>query len=611
MKRFISILLAGLALVSVSCKKEQGGDEPTPVVPSRFSLNVNIIDGRRTLDRMVDYAKVSVGLVSVNELESYTFKYQVEGGEERTVNNMYNGINRSLNADFREFTEYGGYRLTGYAYSDSNPELKVQIDTTVWMKYVTLESQAVTAIVKGGRTEMDSVHENYFAVGEGGTLELTYLPPDTHADIVCTSSDSGVLRVDSSKARMGKGLFTVPFVAVSEGTATLSYSFANGPDRWDMAFIVNVEEECEDPVLNLSLDCPELVLAPGELPLVMTSGTATGETLFNLEYYLDGTRVAEDKVVKLEQRTEKGFDISGLPVGKHEAKVVATYVTGESDPVSVSATFYVAKPGLEMGGVECKDGDELTMELGKSYVFVLQGVPDGFVGLFSVSGAEKDVISGGSGRWVLRPTAFGKGSIELSYAPDQETSKRILSLNVLRTDICKLSLSFDYEIIEEEGVRKADHAKLMLKVDTEKYAALEGLQFSGTVVYGGTGKCLVAGIDEETDALVNNEETRSTKDYTVAVPVVVFMEGSALFCDLSEVMDAILSDSFKTNVWKEGEDGVLIEEPEERTYQYDFRLLKVTLVPECSFEGLVFGISAEGLDEETEIAPGSDSVIIL
>lgn len=227
-----------LAVVVVSCTKNHGADSK-PVAP-RFSVNLNITDGQRTLDRVVDYSKVSVGIVSSNEVESYTFTYQIDGGADHVITKMFNGMNRSLNAAFRDYVNYGGYRLTGCVVIDSNPEQKVLVDTVVWMKYVPLDYQHLVAVVKGDRIVLNGSEENCFNTGDGGTLELTFLPPDSYADIACVSSNPDVFLVDGEKAKTARGVFSIPFTALSAGETNLSFVFVNGPDCSDVSFIVKV-----------------------------------------------------------------------------------------------------------------------------------------------------------------------------------------------------------------------------------------------------------------------------------------------------------------------------------------------------------------------------------
>lgn len=521
-KSFLSkgfALLEAMALLFflVSCEKKENGEnsQQGSEPGSAFRMDFSIEDGLMDVNGMVSEPKVKFTLVSSDKARNYTFDFSVDGGPAKSIKSIKHGDIVDISTMFSSFNEYGSYSLEGKVFDSANSSGSFNVSKTVWVKYVPAENESFILNSSSGREVPSDTAIKLFK-SEDCVLEFSYEPQDTYMFVSVSTDNEEVLSVGELSHE--KGRFSIPFSSLNSGSASLLLEINNGPDVETKAFHFDVMDITLEESVSVDFSL-ESDLVFGALPLRYVVDGASGDASrrFRVDYLVDGVVVATDESVALNGVVRKSVSGTGLGIGEHVASVKATALDGRGLPLEREQAFTVVDPMLSItggayNGVPVGSGSSLTLDVGNTYVVSLAGVPEAFADRF-VFGTSGDGFSvSGSAPWSVSPTSYGRGSFTLRYTCGDD-SVDVLSVGVLRRDVCELLLEWKHAKGLEGGQMKVSSCNLTVSV-TGKYASSLSVPLSGSLSYRGVCEYPVASKVIKDNSFYNTKETKTTSGGT-------------------------------------------------------------------------------------------------
>ncbi len=609
-KTFLPVL-SGLLLgvLTDSCKRNDV-IEPDPVRPGTNPIHVtfDITDGLLNADGVVSKPTVRLLFSSDDEYANYSFRYSVDGSTEKTIKALWDGAVANLTHSFVNLSKYGSYSLKGEFKDVADPSISLKVDTLVWMKYVPVDETSLSFITPAREGSVGSSLTLY--EGEAGAVELSYKPVTTFLHVSAVSSDEKVLKMDASKARNAGGVYSIPFSALSVGTATLTVTTENGPERESREIQVDVKEDTAGQAVYVELDMESDLVFDG-LPLTMVLETVSGASSrrFNIDYLVDGTVVATDASVVLSSQIRKSVDISPFGIGEHVAGIRVTGVDGRGQSIEREARFTIAQPRLEVTGGELNgalfgDGAQVSLDADQSYAVSVTGVPDAFVGRFALSVPGEGFSVSGTGPWSVTPTTYGRGTLMLRYVYGT-VNVDVATVGVLRRDVCDLLLEWKHSKGLENGQMKVSSCELVVSVKG-KYASSLSVPLSGTFAYHGVCEYPKASKTIKDETCYNTRETLTTAGGTPAWQADA-RDGGAKALDLLQEGVAIENAYVSASYWTMDtiREGYVVYDSElsmehaylaDGTFYYELVVDAVTVrLSSSAKEGLVYRLKTTGL----------------
>lgn len=241
------ILLAVIlvcAAVLYSCVRRSVETEPYETAP--LAVKLTVLDGMRTVDKVLRLPSLSVTVVNGRDDAEYQAHFRLDDGPERTVHSIWNGVEKDLSGEFLSLTGYGCASLRGYLIDTDRPTERIPIDTLVWMAYAPARRSAFSVHTR--EREEPLLPGTSFIVGESGTLELGYTPEDTFLHVNITTGEDGPLMLLEEEAVNRDGRFSVPFVIAGAGEGVLTMETENGREKESRLFtLVCRESVLEEP----------------------------------------------------------------------------------------------------------------------------------------------------------------------------------------------------------------------------------------------------------------------------------------------------------------------------------------------------------------------------
>ena len=231
-----------LPWVLVSCDRRRLDVGPKEEAP--LAVKVEAVDGIRTIERVLRSPSLAVTVVNGGDQATYEAVFSVNGGPERTVRSIWNGVLKDLSGELLGLDGYGPIDIKGYLYDTAVLTERIPLDTTVWMAYAPATRGAL--LVSTPRREEPVGNGTVLEVGESGTLELRYTPEDTFLHVGLSVPEGSPLSLNGRSAVNLNGRFSVPFSVRESGETVITLTTANGRD-------VQAEEYavvCKQPAQN-------------------------------------------------------------------------------------------------------------------------------------------------------------------------------------------------------------------------------------------------------------------------------------------------------------------------------------------------------------------------
>ena len=231
-------LLCSVALAAcMSVAHESGPLEGGPV-----AVKLLVTDGMRTADKILRRPVLTLTVENGPEEAVYEMVFHIGDGDERTLHNIWSGVEKDLSGELLSLSEYGSVVFKGYLFDTANPTERIPVDTLVWMSYVPATRGDV--LIRRQETEVPLEDGLLLAVGESGFLELGYTPEDTFLPVEVTAAEGSPVVLLYMLERNANGLYRVPFIVMGEGETIISVKTENGRERETLEFSVS----CQDPV---------------------------------------------------------------------------------------------------------------------------------------------------------------------------------------------------------------------------------------------------------------------------------------------------------------------------------------------------------------------------
>lgn len=340
-------------------------------------------------------------------------------------------------------------------------------------------------------------------------------------------------------------------------------------------------------------------------------GKSTG--LFDVDYLIDGKLVVSEKGLSLASSVSKTFDWSALAAGTHKLGVKVNLVGSNGSPIEREGAFDVCVPGLKLNGGSYSDADasaggSFIFVAGTGYVFTLTGVGEAFVGRFAMQGDKSPISVSENGSWTVSPQVYGRETLKFVYAY-KKSQIDIASMDVLRTDVCDVTLTWNYDVTSSYKNSDCTVSDCSLKASVQgKYATLVEVPMSGKIVYHGYMEYPDATrAFRPTDSHTNTKKEDRTASQEVSFSTNIATAVPESVLDLTSRIQGLIGKGNEARYWTRWsiEEGTVVYDSDlgieaEEMFGYFFYNLivdSVSLESVTKYEGLSYRLDVKNLSK--------------
>lgn len=435
---FIGLMVIGFA----SCRKvidlPGGGDESVePIGPKDTELIVKVVDGVLNRNGVLSLPSVVFSVKCVDEAANFVIEYSVDGGPRKTLKNIWDGTEKKIDADFKDFKTYGKHVVRGVLYEKDDKENVHNFEKDVWMLYEPVEVSDECYFSMKGRTVSSKDANATLYVTEYGFLQIDYTPATSLAEVsVSDGSGKGIMSFDESKMDISSGRFSVPFSVEKEGRALVCVDFVNGPGKIERSFEVRCVKDETVTTVKASVSMSSFVQLGTGCEAIITLDEGNIDVDYDLDMYLDGVSVGSAKGVSMASGYKYMLEASSLTKGSHVFKVTCRRSDGKGSESVVEKNFEVIDISLSADGVTvAKDGTS-NVEVGKRIVMAIRVKDEWNISNITLSSVSEgiSITESGKAQWMVVSRTRGKKALELKCSIDGNIFDYTYEIGFLETD---------------------------------------------------------------------------------------------------------------------------------------------------------------------------------
>lgn len=424
MKRiFPYIFFILLFVISLSsCRKVidlPGGDVPGGNTEEETTtLSIEVTDGRLNRNGVLSTPSVVFHVECEDEAANFVIEYSVDGGPRKTLKNIWSGVDKKVDSEFRDFKEYGRHVIRGVFYQKEDEDNIRNFEKDVWMLYEPIEVSSISFVCFSRNVAFDDKLTLYKE--ESGLLEIRYTPAASTAEVAVDLPKGSPVSLMAAEAEQGDGFIRIPFDVTGEGKASLTLSLVNGPEKQEYRSEVSCEVSDDYSGFKPVISAQKLVFAGNGISVLLGVDAVKKDRLYNVDFYIDGALCGGESNLDLKTPQLIVLPSEGLNAGEHtlQAKVTPSanlyYRSVDSDECVFSVYDIVPSITLEKETTPVVPNNGCyAVLLQYNYKVSFPGMPQDVLSVMTLRGERVHLEKAGAD-YLMTPLRRGPGSFAVS-----------------------------------------------------------------------------------------------------------------------------------------------------------------------------------------------------